>query len=220
MTLSGTLFIGTLLVSTLIASIVQSAAHANQWQLQLFDQDGKPLDDAVVELTALNPAQAVEQSGPLEATITQQQLNFVPFVSAIQTGTLVDFPNLDRTRHHVYSFSAAKVFEIKLYHDRPEAPILFDQAGIVALGCNIHDYMEAYLFISDSPWLTVTDSTGQARFDALPAGRYQLKLWHPFQQAEKAPIEISIPDDAIPHRFQLQIEHRPKQPTPQRGFGG
>lgn len=202
----------------LLCSLTTLNATARDWHILVSDQDGKPLDDAVVELVALDHAQPKPPHSPASVTIKQQGLNFVPFVSAIPVGTAIDFPNMDRTRHHVYSFSPAKVFEIQLYHGRPEQPVRFHQAGIVALGCNIHDYMEAYVFVSTSSLLAVTNAEGQAHFQSLATGRYQLRLWHPFQLDDWALIEVEHNGNSQ-SQFQLAVQHRPKQPTPQRGFG-
>lgn len=203
----------------LLCGFISWNATADGWQFLIQDQNGQPLDDAVVELIALQPESATLKPSRQQATIRQQGLNFVPFVSAVQTGTEIDFPNLDRTRHHVYSFSPAKVFEIQLYHDRPEQPVIFDKAGIVALGCNIHDYMEAYVFISDSPLLAVSDEAGQVQFHQLTEGQYQLNIWHPFQQQEWQPETLTFDGGMVTFQFAIEIQHRPKQPTPQRGFG-
>ncbi|MBY0416844.1 MAG: methylamine utilization protein, partial [Pararheinheimera sp.] len=135
-------------------------------QVSVTDLQGQPLEDAVVEL--VDPAN--KTFSQKKAEVKQQDLTFIPFVSAYQTGTAVDFPNMDKTRHHVYSFSPAKVFELKLYANKPEAPVVFDQAGIIALGCNIHDYMQAYIYIGDSPFLQVTDNKGQVSFKDIPDG--------------------------------------------------
>lgn len=211
-------FVATAIALCLLCSVTTLNATAGDWQILVLDQDGKPLEDAVVELVVLDTPQPTPPQLPTSVTVKQQGLNFVPFVSAIQVGTEVDFPNLDRTRHHVFSFSPAKVFEIQLYHGRPEQPVRFDQAGIVALGCNIHDYMEAYVFISNSPLLQVTNARGEAQFQSLGAGRYQLRLWHPFQQEDWALIEVEHKGNSQ-SQYQLTVQHRPKQPTPQRGFG-
>ncbi|MDP4536111.1 methylamine utilization protein [Alkalimonas collagenimarina] len=202
----------------LLCSVAAWNATAEVWQFTIMDQHGEPLDDAVVELVSLDTTQS-HTGSTQQATIKQQSLNFVPFVSAVQVGTLIDFPNFDRTRHHVYSFSAAKVFEIQLYHDRPEEPIEFDTAGIVALGCNIHDYMEAYVYVSESPLVAVTDEQGQAHFTHLPAGDYQLTIWHPFQQHSLPPKQFRLTEHNKASSFRVDVTHRPKQPTPQRGFG-
>jgi plastocyanin len=192
----------------------QSFALSAAVEVKVTDQQGQPLEDAVVEL--LNPANL--QFSQKKAEVKQQDLTFIPFVSAYQTGTAVDFPNMDKTRHHVYSFSPAKVFELKLYANKPEAPVVFDQAGIVALGCNIHDYMQAYIYVGDSQFLQVTDGKGQVTFTDLPAGTYQLKLWHPWQNADWVTQQIQIKDGQT-LSYQLAITAQEKPKKPKKGFG-
>jgi plastocyanin len=183
-------------------------------RLTITDQQGKALEDTVVEL--LDPANKTFSAK--KAEVKQQDLTFIPFVSAYQVGTEVDFPNMDKTRHHVYSFSPAKVFELKLYANKPEAPVLFDQPGIVALGCNIHDYMQAYIYVGESPFLQVTDSQGQVIFNQLPDGNYQLKLWHPWQNADWVTQQVQIKQGQVMN-YQLAITAQEKPKKPKKGFG-
>ena len=96
---------------------------------------------------------------------------------AVHTGTAVSFPNSDNIRHHVYSFSPAKRFELRLYQAR-RRPVVFDKPGVVVLGCNIHDWMLGYVYITDDPFFAVSDDAGRLALD-LPPGRYTASLWHP-----------------------------------------
>lgn len=138
------------------------------------DQQGKPLPDAVLEVVS-EPS----QSGPKSdvAIIDQIEKAFVPELVIVQQGQLVDFPNSDNIRHHVYSFSPAKTFELKLYADRPENPVLFDQHGVVVLGCNIHDSMVGYLYVAADQRVTKTDQQGMARL-AVTADNSEISVWH------------------------------------------
>lgn len=190
-------------------SLVQAAPQ----QFQIVDQQGQPLADAVVEL--LDPSNKQRVTKPAE--VAQKDLVFRPFVSAVQIGTAVDFPNMDKTRHHVYSFSPAKVFELKLYVNKPDAPVLFDTLGIVALGCNIHDYMQAYIYVGESQFLAVTDEQGNIAFDQLPAGDYQLKLWHPWQQQDVTTQTIKLP--LANAQFKIAVTRQQKPSRPKKGFG-
>lgn len=183
-------------------------------QITIQDQQGLPLEDAVVEL--LDPANI--KFVQKKAEVKQQDLTFIPFVSAYQTGTAVDFPNMDKTRHHVYSFSSAKVFELKLYANKPEAPVVFDQAGVIALGCNIHDYMQAYIYIGDSQFLQVADSKGLVSFTDVPDGSYQLKLWHPWQNADWVVQQVEVKNGQA-LSYQLAITAQEKPAKPKKGFG-
>ena len=109
----------------------------------------------------------------------QRGLRFVPFVLPVQAGTSVAFPNSDNVRHHVYSFSPAKRFELRLYAGNHTSTVLFDKPGIVTLGCNIHDWMVSYVYVLDTPYFAKTGADGLAHLGDLPAGTYVARLWHP-----------------------------------------
>ena len=142
------------------------------------DQAGRPLADAVIVATPLSGLSAPPLSSPASVVLDQHNREFIPHVLVIRAGTEVSFPNHDNTRHHVYSFSAAKRFEIKLYKNMPPNPIRFDMPGIAVLGCNIHDWMLGYVYVSASPFFTKTDSAGRWSLE-LPAQAYTFSFWHP-----------------------------------------
>jgi len=128
--------------------------------------------------------------------MVQRNRRFQPEVLLVERGSEVRFPNEDDVQHHVYSFSPAKVFELKLYHGERHDPIRFDRAGLVELGCNIHDHMRGYIFVSDSPLTAKADGAGQVTVPAVPPGDYRLELWHPRQLEEFTPRTLSLPLDA------------------------
>lgn len=134
--------------------------------------------DAVVWLSPVDASAPLRAAADAPVRIEQRDRRFVPRITVVQAGTEVDFPNLDKTRHHVYSFSDAKRFELKLYAGTPAEPVTFDTAGIVALGCNIHDDMAGFVVVVDTPWHgRVAD--GLARFAELPGGEYRVRTWSP-----------------------------------------
>src|SRR5690606_24430689 len=146
---------------------------AAELNIKLVDRQQQAIADTVVELI---PSVMPDKAMPVgHYEMSQKNRTFIPFVLAVPRGAKVDFPNLDRTRHHVYSFSEAKPFELKLYVGQAEAPILFDKPGLVALGCNIHDYMQAFIYVADSPIVAVTDEKGEIQFKDLAAGQYKVK---------------------------------------------
>jgi plastocyanin len=145
--------------------------------------DGHPLSDAVVtavprELSQAGPANRAHP----KATMVQQSQQFSPYVLPVQVGTVVEFPNRDPFRHHVYSFSPAKQFELKLYGGDQTETVTFDKPGIVALGCNIHDNMLAYIDVVPTPYFGTSGSDGKVEINDLPAGTYTVGLWHPHQK--------------------------------------
>jgi len=126
-----------LLVISILAWAVSSLANAADLTVTVRNSAGRPVADAVVSLYPASGAGALRQDGPYR--ITQHDVKFDPFVTIVPVGAEVAFPNLDKTRHHVYSFSAAKTFELKLYGQGETRTVRFDKPGIVSLGCNIHD---------------------------------------------------------------------------------
>lgn len=143
--------------------------------VQVTDPAGKPLTDAVVavQVRGVRPNAAPGTS----AEVPQRDRQFTPRVSVVQTGTAVQFPNLDTVRHHVYSFSGTKRFELKLYTGTPAVPVVFDKPGVADLGCNIHDRMRAWIVVVDTPYFAKTDAAGLATLN-LPAGEHKLMAWH------------------------------------------
>lgn len=151
------------------------AAQAASLSLQVRDGGGNPVEDAVVYLMSKHASRLPLKTPTLR--IDQIDKTFVPLVSVAQTGTRVSFPNRDNIRHHVYSFSSAKKFEIKLYADTPSRPVVFDRAGVVVMGCNIHDTMIAHLLVVDTPYFGKSDRAGNLRIDDVPPGDYSLIAW-------------------------------------------
>ena len=156
------------------------------------DTAGKAIADAVV--VALPATKTGASTAAATATILVDQINkeFVPYVLPVRVGTTVNFPNKDKIRHHVYSFSPAKSFELPLYIGKPAAPVLFDKAGPVTLGCNIHDWMIAYVYVSESPYFAKTGADGKATLSDLPAGNYTLRVWHPRLEGKEEATERKI----------------------------
>ena len=141
------------------------------------DEKGKPVEDAVVSL--MPPGSAPAAPAPSPAIMDQHDKEFVPYVLPVYVGTRVTFPNRDNIRHHVYSFSSAKKFELPLYIGTPAAPVVFDKPGVVALGCNIHDWMLAYIYVLTTPFFAKTAADGKARLEGLAPGVYEARVWHP-----------------------------------------
>lgn len=140
------------------------------------DEAGKPVADAVVVAVPVDGSLRLPKSR--EDVVDQVRKEFLPKVQAILVGTAVSFPNRDTVRHQVYSFSPAKRFELPLYAGVPQA-VIFDKPGVVILGCNIHDWMVGYVYVSESPYFAKTDSAGKATLTELPPKAYSVRVWHP-----------------------------------------
>ena len=154
--------------------------------------DGKPLAYAVV---VVRPASGTAAGQPIRFAwplkVTQQNIAFDPYVLIVPVGSTVGFPNKDKVRHHVYSFSATKRFELKLYGQQQERTVTFEKAGIVPLGCNIHDSMIGYIFVTDSAFSAKSDASGQVMIRGIPAGAASVSVWHPDMKA-RAPVSAPM----------------------------
>ena len=150
--------------------------------MQVDDARGRPAADAVVTV-APSPEGGQPRGGaappPESKFIDQRDETFVPYVETFRPGDSVVFRNSDRTRHHAYSFAPAKAFEFVLGPGERSNPLALEKPGVVAVGCNIHDRMITYLFVSSAPWLAKTGADGRARIVDLAPGAYEVRVWHP-----------------------------------------
>jgi plastocyanin len=180
-------------------------AGAAQVTVMIEDAAAAPVHDAVV---ALLPAAGVAPPATPKPPVALDQVKkqFVPHVLAIEVGTTLYFPNSDNIRHQVYSFSEAKRFELKLYSGKSAAPVLFDQAGVVVLGCNIHDWMSAYVYVVPTPYFAMTDKDGRAVIKA-PPGKYTVKIWHPryAHGREAVSLQFDVAHDTEPLQQTLAL---------------
>jgi plastocyanin len=154
--------------------------------VQVLDTAGKPVIDAIVYA---EPAAGTTVPHTLKpAEIEQRGLKFMPMVSVIQTGSRISFPNNDKVKHHIYSFSPAKKFDQKLYSGAAAGVQVFDKAGTVVLGCNIHDRMVAYVKVVDTPFFGKSDASGSVQLELPAAGKFTVKVWH-YNAKTDAPLE-------------------------------
>jgi len=165
-----------LLILILLTSM---PAHAANLAIAVRGVDGKPIANAVVSVHLIDRPTPAPSTGHGFA-VQQKDLQFSPFVLVVPVNSDVSFPNLDKVRHHVYSFSPAKKFELKLYAREQERLVHFDKPGIVPLGCNIHDQMSGFIVVADTAWAVRTDASGNAVLSGVPAGQVSLSVWHPW----------------------------------------
>lgn len=184
-------------------ALCASTVHA-----QVVGPTGEPIEDAAVFLRPISGQKPAKRT-PLPASIAQHDREFVPYLTVVQTGAAISFPNQDPVQHHVYSFSKAKKFEIKLYAGDGPEPIVFDQPGIVTMGCNVHDWMLGYVLVVDTPWFGKSDAKGRVQIDAVEDGEYEAAIWHPRQRQEVAAQRLKLAGTmAEPLRFVIEVAPR------------
>ena len=168
----------TMVAGLAIVATTGTAARAGSIQGIVKESEGTVVPDAVISAMPVSGSPAPARRAA-HAVMDQQDKEFVPLVLPVQVGTEVSFPNKDNIRHHVYSFSAPKKFELPLYKGTQAAPLKFDKPGIVVLGCNIHDWMLGYINVLETPYFATTGADGRARIADVPAGTYEIHIWHP-----------------------------------------
>lgn len=172
-----------------------STAHAADLLADLSTLKGEPASDVVLLLVPHGDIDGPAVSGAADdgqAEMVQKDLRFAPYVLPVRKGSSVSFPNKDDVRHHVYSFSKPKKFELKLYGGNEDRSVVFSETGIVALGCNIHDSMLAYVVVSDAPHFGVSDTDGHLSIKGIEPGSYTAQFWHPQLRGKNSPVETTV----------------------------
>ena len=207
------------LAGVLLATLAMSRLFAGVIQVSVKDTKGEPVAAAVVSLAPLDaPPTLTPPVAP--AVIAQQGQEFEPYVTVVAVGTRVSFPNQDSIRHQVYSLSKTKPFEIPLYGPGKEQTLTFDQPGIVALGCNIHDWMSAYIVIVATPHFQKTPANGLAHLADLPPGRYRLDVWHPRLAGESRRDIVIAPGDTATQSISVTLKPDKRLRRAPDGLGG
>jgi plastocyanin len=193
----------------MVASV---AARASTVGFQITDSDGRPVPDAVVTLVAPDRTLPPRPVGDAPQIVDQSHETFIPYVMVVPRGGSVVFRNSDDTRHHVYSFSPPKPFELVVLPGETSQPVRFDQNGAVVLGCNIHDQMIAYLYVSDAGLIGQTGKDGSVSLAPVPAGTYVVHVWHPLQRPGRPefsePLTVTDADQTVA----VSLSLRPKMP--------
>ena len=202
------------LILFVIALGLAGPLSAAAFSVRVVDASGRPVRDAVVTLYPNGNAGRTPASGHF--TVSQKNLQFHPFVSIIPVGSDVSFPNLDPTKHHVYSFSAAKRFELKLFAKDQSRTVHFDKAGVVALGCNIHDAMSAFIVVTDSAWTARTNAQGVVLLANAPNSPGKLTVWHPYLRAPGGKVQQGVAAAQRSANFSIRL--RPPPPMAMQDY--
>lgn len=207
-----------LLVLCLLGFVGGAPRLAGAILVEIKDGKGQPVADAVASLTPLDRTPVIKVPDE-PAVIVQDNEEFSPVVTVVVVGGKVLIPNRDKVQHHVYSLSPAKRFDIPLYKGEMKEPVVFDRPGVVALGCNIHDWMAAYVVVLATPHFAKSAAAGNAQIGDLPPGRYRLEVWH---QRITAPVvrEVTVSSDPSTQVISVTLrELRQIRRAPETGGG-
>lgn len=183
------------------------SALAGSLDLRLTDAKGAPVENAVITVHPASGTPKGSISFPWGTTMVQQNIAFGPHVLIVPVGATVRFPNKDKVRHHVYSFSRPAKFEIKLFGKDETRSYKFTTEGAVALGCNIHDSMSGFIKVVDTPFAAKSNASGAARLTGLPSGFARVTVWHSKLRSKDNEMIVSVPltDGGVSRSIKLAL---------------
>jgi plastocyanin len=190
-------FGGAAALGFLVVVVVATACRAGELTVTVIDPSGHGVADVVVVVAPAKPAAPPETPTSTAAIMDQRNLAFSPRILVVRVGTSVEFPNNDTVSHQVYSFSSAKKFQLPLYKGQLHPPVTFDRTGLVVLGCNIHDQMVGYIYVTDAPFFGKTDPAGTLRVPGLSTGEYRISVWSPFIADQASSLARTVRVDAL-----------------------
>lgn len=195
-----------------------ASAHAGTVITVVGDRDGQGMLNVVIALKPIGVA--APAAAPATITVTQENLQFKPYISVIRKGSSVVFANRDTVEHHIKSFSSSRPFEIAIHKpgDTPP-PIRFDSEGAIVAYCILHDWMRAYVYVADTPWYGTSNATGSTRIENVPAGEYEVTAWHPDLGQFKPPLttKLTVPaTGTVEATFKFEFKPRPIRQAPRR----
>jgi plastocyanin len=173
-----------------LLALLAPGAFAMPLDLQLLGVDGRGIAGTVVTLRNVDATRPTLK--PVDTEIDQVDRQFRPQVLVVPAGSKIRFPNSDEVRHQVYSFSSTKRFQLPLYRGTAYPPIEFERAGLVTLGCNIHDQMRAYVFVVEAQYFGRTDASGSWKLPDVEPGEYTVQIWHPLSREARPLVDQRI----------------------------
>jgi plastocyanin len=180
--------------------------------VRVVDASGRGVRDAVVTFYPSGGAARPARPGG-RFVVSQKNIQFHPFLTIVPVGADVSFPNFDPTKHHVYSFSPAKRFELKLFARDQSRTVHFDKPGVVALGCNIHDQMSAFIVVTDSAWTVRTNAQGVAALADAPNAPGRVTVWHPYLRVPGGIVQQGVAASQRSASFSVRLRPPPSMPA-------
>ncbi len=190
------------------AMLAAQSAAAADFTVTVRDQTGAPIADAIVLLAAGNGEKA---RGGHARIVDQKNEKFLPFVSLLRPGDWLQFHNSDNVLHHVYSFSPLNPFDQHVRPDETTKSAIYDAVGVAAIGCNVHDDMLTYVYVTDLPFAAKTGPDGAARIVNAPAGETELAVWHPRAKTGEQKLAVPVALNGADQQIAVVLPLRPER---------
>lgn len=151
------------------------------------DRNTNGLQSVVVFVEPASPeGRLAGLPGPPDAEtliVDQKDHTFLPRIVVARAGQTVRFTNSEPANHNVRAVSLLPANQFNVYTGLGggyEHRFQADPKGRpVMLGCDIHPWMRAWIYVFDHGFATVTDAAGRFAISRLPPGRYLLEVRQP-----------------------------------------
>ena len=159
-------------------SLAQQVTVTGRLELIRKDSTAQDFSNGVVWLTRIgDPVESSAASLPRQQLL-QRNKTFHPHLVVVPVGGQIVFPNKDPFFHNVFSLFDGKRFDLGLYEAGSSRAVTFDREGISYIFCNIHPEMSAVVVSLKTPYYGISDARGTITISDVPAGRYELHVWH------------------------------------------
>jgi plastocyanin len=131
---------------------------------------------AVVYLSDIKKGKKAEAA---KVVLDQKQCEYHPHVLAFPAGSTVEILNPDGILHNVHSYSKVNTpFNMAQPKFKKAMTVKIDKPEAINIKCDVHGWMHGWLFAADNPYVVVTDNNGSFKLTDVPAGTYNLEVWH------------------------------------------
>jgi plastocyanin len=158
------------------------------------DEASKGLAHAVVRIEGVTSGKPFASA---EQKIEQLNCRYQPHVTVVRPGESFNIINQDPVLHNVHAhhgddtaFNLAQPFQGQV------SPQTLELEGVVRVACDVHNWMEAWILVIDSPYLAITDASGNFSISDVPPGTYTLSLWHEVLGSSEKQVTVSAGDES------------------------
>lgn len=164
-------------------------------RISIAEKPGEKTTDFDNTVIYLMPKGVVARVSETKAQMAINGREFKPKVRIVTSGSSVEYPNQDPFSHNVFSTAGGAAFDLGVYGGGTSKSAQFKKPGAFPVYCNIHEKMTAYVVVVSTPWYTQAGPDGRWTIAKVPAGKYDLHVWH--ERASEVVRELDVPAAGI-----------------------